>query len=98
VDGQGKEVQAHICRAFEADVIIVIGDDRLHSAMQAAFQVLDQSLISLLLLSASVLSVCAACLGMASGRSWPPPRLNRSFAAQVHFLTSCLAKYWSTCV
>jgi hypothetical protein len=40
VDGQGKEVQAHICRAFEADVIIAIGDDRLHSAMQAAFQVL----------------------------------------------------------
>jgi hypothetical protein len=39
VDGQGKDVQAHICRSFGAGVIIVIGDDKLHSAMQVSFQV-----------------------------------------------------------
>lgn len=38
VDGQGKDVLAHICRAFHADVVLVIGDDKLHSSMQAIFQ------------------------------------------------------------
>ena len=38
VEGQGKEVQAHICRAFGADVVLVIGDDKLHSALQGMFQ------------------------------------------------------------
>jgi polynucleotide 5'-kinase involved in rRNA processing len=39
VEGQGKEVQAHICRAFRADVILVIGDDKLHRSMQMTFHV-----------------------------------------------------------
>ena len=39
VEGQGKEAQAAICKAFGAEIILVIGDDKLHSALQLTFQV-----------------------------------------------------------
>jgi mRNA cleavage and polyadenylation factor CLP1 P-loop len=43
VEGEGRAVQAAVCRTFGADVILVIGDDKLHSALQSAFQARRQA-------------------------------------------------------
>lgn len=38
--GQERDAVKHICQAFAADIILVIGEDKLHSLLDSAFQVL----------------------------------------------------------
>lgn len=36
---QERDIVKHICRSFAADVILVIGEDKLHSLLDSAFKV-----------------------------------------------------------
>ena len=74
LDGQGKDVQAHICRAFAADVILVIGDDKLHSAMQMLFQVSCRKLL------------CAQSKGKCLDHAWG----HKAAAWAASLLAACL--------
>jgi hypothetical protein len=38
-DGVNRELQTHVCRAFNVDVILVLADDKLHSSLSNLFQV-----------------------------------------------------------
>lgn len=38
--GQERDAVKHICQAFAADIILVIGEDKLHSLLDSTFKVL----------------------------------------------------------
>jgi hypothetical protein len=42
-EGANRELQTHVCKAFNADIILVLADDKLHSSLNLMFRVRFQS-------------------------------------------------------